>query len=231
MSIDHTSLIGWNVLLEVWTVVFSAKLQNLTESLSVPHFLDLWFLQPSYVCWQTRYKQSGHIHIYIQQHYDLQCLGKQLVGRVFYCIGWQTLFVSWFGLEVRCQAGKQRDLVQICFVSPSEVVVCGPCLVTLSLTINEALKWLSLLPILMQESLWWWQCSDRYIISLFPHLHTCFPSFSPSLISLRDSVDVKHHVYLLKLCLRENCSLTDLQDTWIYSFCDIFFFPWVRCWL
>ena len=44
-SIDHTSLIGWNVLLEVWTIVFnvkfSAKLQNLSECLSVPHFLDL----------------------------------------------------------------------------------------------------------------------------------------------------------------------------------------------
>ena len=49
----------------------------------------------------------------------------------------------------------------------------------------------------MQESFWWWQCSDRYIISLFPHLHTPFPHFSPSLISLMVSVDVKHHVYLL----------------------------------
>ena len=39
------------------------------------------------------------------------------------------------------------------------------CLVTLSLTVNETLKWLSLLPILMQKSFWWWQCSDRYIIS------------------------------------------------------------------
>ena len=28
-------------------------------------------------------------------------------------------------------------------------------LVTLSLTINETLKWLSSLPILMQESFWW----------------------------------------------------------------------------
>ena len=35
------------------------------------------------------------------------------------------------------------------------------------------------------------------ILSLFPHLHTPFPSFSPSLISLMVSVDVKHHVYLL----------------------------------
>ena len=41
------------------------------------------------------------------------------------------------------------------------------------------------------------ECSDRYIISLFPHLHTPFPPFSPSLISLVVSVDVKHHVYLL----------------------------------
>ena len=38
------------------------------------------------------------------------------------------------------------------FGSPffSKVVVCGHCLVTLSLTINETLKWLSSLPILMQ---------------------------------------------------------------------------------
>ena len=36
-----------------------------------------------------------------------------------------------------------------------KVVVCGHCLVTLSLTINVTLKWLSSLPILMQESCWW----------------------------------------------------------------------------
>ena len=46
----------------------------------------------------------------------------------------------------------------------------------------------------MQASFWWWQCSDRYIISLFPNLHTPFP---PSLISRTVSVDVKHHVYYL----------------------------------
>ena len=34
-----------------------------------------------------------------------------------------------------------------------------------------------------------------HIISLSPHLHTPFPPFSPSLISLTVSVDVKHHVY------------------------------------
>ena len=35
----------------------------------------------------------------------------------------------------------------------SKVVVCG--LVTLPLAINGTLKWLSSLPILMQESFWW----------------------------------------------------------------------------
>ena len=38
------------------------------------------------------------------------------------------------------------------------VVVCGyllSCDVALSLTINETLKWLSSLPVFMQESFWW----------------------------------------------------------------------------
>ena len=52
----------------------------------------------------------------------------------------------------------------------------------------------------MQESFWWWQCSDRYIISLSPHLHPPPPlNFSPSLISLMVSVDVKHRAYVLRL--------------------------------
>ena len=45
----------------------------------------------------------------------------------------------------------------------------------------------------MQESFWWWQCSDQSIIYLSAYLHT---PFSPSLKSLMVSVDVKHHVYL-----------------------------------
>ena len=81
------------------------------------------------------------------------------------------------------------------------VPVCGHCLVTLSITLpTETLKWLSSLPILMpQKSFWWWQRSDRYIISLSP---TSIPPppptpLSPSLISRTVlAVDVKHHVYL-----------------------------------
>ena len=34
---------------------------------------------------------------------------------------------------------------------PYKVVVCGPCFVTLPFTINETFKWLSSLPMLMQE--------------------------------------------------------------------------------
>ena len=64
---------------------------------------------------------------------------------------------------------------------------------------TEALKWLLSLPILMQEPFWWWQCSDRY---KSPSSPTSIPlppppyPFSPSLVSLMVSVDVKHHVYL-----------------------------------
>ena len=94
---------------------------------------------------------------------------------------------------------KQKGLASILlwlYFLFKKVVVCRHSFVTLSLTVNETLKWLSLLPILMQESFWWWQCSDRYIISLFPHLHTLSPPPSPlSLVSLMVSVDVKHHVY------------------------------------
>ena len=60
----------------------------------------------------------------------------------------------------------------------------------------ETLKWLSSLPILRQESFWSWQCSDRYIISPPPPPYP-LPPFSPSLISLMVSVDIKSHVYVL----------------------------------
>ena len=36
-----------------------------------------------------------------------------------------------------------------------------------------------------------------YSPGLFPHLHTPFPPFPPSVISRTVSVDVKHHIYLL----------------------------------
>ena len=67
--------------------------------------------------------------------------------------------VSRFGLAVRrCQAGKQKELGSIplwlAFLF-ERVVVCGHCLVTFSITTDETLKWLSSLPILMQESFWW----------------------------------------------------------------------------
>ena len=73
-------------------------------------------------------------------------------------------FESRFGLAVRLIS--RGTSVRIRFGSPfsSTAVVCGHCLVTLSLTINQTVKWLSSLPTLMHES-----------FSLFPHLHTPFP--------------------------------------------------------
>ena len=52
---------------------------------------------------------------------------------------------------------SRRTSVRFGFGSPlsSKVVVCGHCLVTLSLTIHQTSKWISSLRILMQESLMW----------------------------------------------------------------------------
>ena len=55
------------------------------------------------------------------------------------------------------------------------------CSETLALTMNETLKWLSSLPILMQKSLWWGQSSVRHSSTL-PHLESwdlCPASISP----------------------------------------------------
>ena len=67
--------------------------------------------------------------------------------------------VSRSGLAVRLQAGRQKGLgsipLRLFLLFEKVAVVCGHCLVTLSPTITETLKWLSSLPILMQEPLWW----------------------------------------------------------------------------
>ena len=51
----------------------------------------------------------------------------------------------------------------------------------------------------MQKPFWWWQCSNGYVISFCPTSTPLSPIFSPSLISLMVSLDIKHHVYLLLL--------------------------------
>ena len=94
----------------------------------------------------------------------------------------------------KAQAGKQRDLgsnpLRLSFLFKS----CG--LWTLSCDFAphnyETLKWLSSLPTLMQKSFF-----------PLPPLPYPLPPFSPSLISLMVSVDVKQHVYLLS---RQNSS-------------------------
>ena len=114
---------------------------------------------------------------------------------------------------------KQKGLVSIPLqlsIFFKKVVVCGHSLVvTLSLTTNETLKWLSSLPIFMQESFWWWQCSDRYILSLL--LHTPSP-FSPSLISLMVSVEVKHHLYQRASIRKATDLLRSLQSKYHVTF-------------
>ena len=131
------------------------------------------------------------VHNYVADKFLKRRVCMPLGGILFsFCM---CMCISRFGLAGRLVS--KGNSVRIRFGSPlsSKVVVCRHCLVTLSLTINETLKWLSSLPIVMHESFWWWGCSDRYINSL-PTPHNP-PPFSPSLISLMVSVDVKHDVY------------------------------------
>ena len=132
----------------------------------------------------------------------------------------------WTGLAKRwcIRLVSRGTSVRIRFGSPfsSKVVVCGHCLVTLSLTINEILKWLSLLPIFMQGSFWWWQCSDRYIYSPSPPPLYPLHAVSPSLISLMLSVDIKHHVYLLRTSWLDSSSCGANVSTYLLTVLAMF---------
>ena len=77
--------------------------------------------------------------------------------------------MSQFGLAVRLVS---RSSVPLPF--SLKVVVCGHCLATLLLTINETLKWLWTLPLWMQESFWWRQCSVGHSLT-FPHFLGSWP--------------------------------------------------------
>ena len=64
---------------------------------------------------------------------------------------------SRFGLAVRRLAGKHKDIGSIPPIGcpARQTLRFVDSLVTVSLTVSETLKWLSSLPILMQESYYW----------------------------------------------------------------------------
>ena len=81
-----------------------------------------------------------------------------------------------------CEPFWQKDLDWYCFGSSFSSKRLWTVDIVLWLCHSQKLlikhwKWLSSLPIVvMQELFWWWQCSDRYIIpSLFPYLCITFP--------------------------------------------------------
>ena len=61
---------------------------------------------------------------------------------------------------------------------------------TLSLTVNETLKWFSLVPILYRS-----HSGGDSVYIVYNYILPSYPAFTPSLISFLVSVDVKHHVY------------------------------------
>ena len=93
---------------------------------------------------------------------------------------------SMFGEQTFAQLVSKRTSVRFCFGSPfsANVMVCGHRLVSLSITINRALKWLALLPIWMQESCRW-LCSLKYSLPLASSPRISNPANSTSETSRR----------------------------------------------
>ena len=80
------------------------------------------------------------------------------------------------GLVSRFKAeGPRLDSASAVPFSSKRLWFVDSLVVTLSLTINETLKCLLSLSILMQESFWWWQCSDRYYALPLPPPPYPFP--------------------------------------------------------
>ena len=101
-------------------------------------------------------------------------MNLELVGRGW--IKWLNTFkrttVSWFGFVTWRKAGRLVGItliwLQHCFLFKS--VVCGHCLLALPLSINEALEWVTTLPI------WMKRLSDGdsiAVVALFPYLLGC----------------------------------------------------------
>ena len=138
-------------------------------------------------------------------------------------ICWTSLLpVSRCGLAVRRQSGKHEKGLRSIPLRLSflfgKVVVRGRCLVTLSLTVNETFKWLSLLPILMQESFWGWQ----------PVLNWANISFANIVLGIRRTYTkfgehswflMRRTFYFANLVLRFS-SKFGVQKASLYMFCE-----------
>ncbi len=66
----------------------------------------------------------------------------------------KTLLRSMSHTRLLKSARPEQCSLRLSFLS-RKVAICGHCLVTLSLTMNEILKWLSSMPISMHELFWW----------------------------------------------------------------------------
>ena len=99
----------------------------------------------------------------------------------------QLMRVSPFGLAVkRLRLVSRRTTVRFRICSPfsSEAVVCGHIVVTLALTMNETLKWVSPLSILMQNQ----SGGARVALGIIPS-----PAFPP-----HTSLDLGPRQYLVE---------------------------------
>ena len=97
--------------------------------------------QACYNSWWSGRANELAITMDLHKQYDTVITAGETVWRSGKALGWSAEVIRF-------------ESASALLSLPKKVVVCGRCLVTLSLTINETLKRLSSLPILMQESFW-----------------------------------------------------------------------------
>ena len=105
------------------------------------------------------------------RNYDLDplyfCMSRSGTSSFSRAIHLHLSSLSIFLIQVTFKL-SMKTFISIMFKPPSSKDLHSVVRLILSLLPFHINIYLSL-PILMQELLWWWQCSDRYIISLFPH--------------------------------------------------------------
>ena len=115
----------------------------------------------------------------------------------FVSTGFTSSYHKWrLGLAVRRYAGKQKDLgsIPIRLSSLQRVWPLGTVFVTLPLTTDETLKWLSSLPVLMKQSLWWRQPVARSTI-VSPHSQHRLPAPTSKLCQNWTALEKCTHLY------------------------------------
>ena len=145
-------------------------------------------------------------------------------------ISLEQLFLAGVAQRYGVRLLSRRTSVRFCFGYPfsSEKLRFVD---TVFLWKNTTLKWLSLLPLLMQEPFWWWQCSIRYRLYPLPPppgISAKVTTHSTTTQHVNSALlSPRRHVTVSALLLTLNSHL-ELKKKKKKGFLFVLFFKWVN---